>query len=120
MQVLPSTAKDPNVAIENIDTLEGNVHAGVKYLHFLREKYFSGENFDPVDQTLLALAAYNAGPAALERARRRTERMGLDPNVWFGNVEVGAARSISYEPVHYVRNIFKYYVAFRMLGDLIE
>ncbi len=64
---------------------------------------------------LFSLAAYNAGPGAISRARKRAEKMGLDHNVWFGNVEVAAAAAISREPVIYVRNIYKYYVAYKLL-----
>ena len=41
MQLLPSTAADPNVGIKNISKLENNIHAGIKYLAFLRDRYFS-------------------------------------------------------------------------------
>ena len=41
--------------------------------------------------------------------------MDLDPNRWFGHVEVAAAKTISREPVVYVRNIFKYYVTYKKL-----
>ena len=117
MQVLPSTARDPNVAIPNIEQVEDNIHAGTKYLRFLRERYFSEEDIDPLDQELFSWAAYNAGPANVIRLRNAAAKNGLDPNVWFGNVEVMAARMISREPVKYVANIHKYYTAYRMIQE---
>ncbi len=118
MQVLPSTAKDKSVGIPDITDAENNIHAGVRYLRFLRDRYFSDEAIAPLDQVMFGLAAYNAGPANIAKARKRAETMGLDPNVWFGNVEIAAGKSISREPVIYVRNIYKYSVAYALLEDL--
>lgn len=115
MQILPSTAADQNVAIENVGDLESNVHAGVKYLRFLRERYFDRPEIAALDEVLFSLAAYNAGRANIARARDTAQSMGLDPNVWFSNVEVAAARVISREPVIYVRNIYKYYVSLTLM-----
>lgn len=120
MQVLPSTAKDPNVAIPDISTAEQNVHAGVKYLRFLRDRYFSEDAIAPLDRVLLSFAAYNAGPGNIAKARKRAAKMGLDPNVWFGNVEIAAGKVISREPVVYVRNIFKYSVAYTLAREIAE
>lgn len=117
MQVLPDTARDKNVAIPNIEEPEANVHAGVKYLNHLREDYYAEDSMAPVDRILFSLAAYNAGPGNINRARSRAKRMGLDPNRWFSNVEIAAARTISREPVIYVRNIYKYFVAFSLLDE---
>ena len=117
MQVLRSTAADPNVDIPNIDEAEQNVHAGAKYLRFLRKRYFSSDEIAPLDRILFSFAAYNAGPRAIRRARQLATDMGFDPNVWFGNVEVAAARTISREPVVYVRNIYKYYIAYKQLEE---
>ena len=119
MQVLPSTAADPNVGIPDIEVLENNIHAGVKYLRFLLDRYFAEEDMDRLNQALFAFAAYNAGPARVAGLRRKAEEMGLDPDVWFGNVEVVAAREIGRETVQYVSNIYKYYVAYRLIADRI-
>ena len=120
MQVMPQTAKDPNVAIENIHQLEPNIHAGVKYLRFLRDRYFSGPELSPLDRTLFTFAAYNAGPGNVIKARKRAEKMGLDPNVWLDNVEIAAAKAISREPVVYVRNIYRYHVAYKLLASRLQ
>jgi len=115
MQVLPSTAADPNVSIPNIEKLESNIHAGVKYLRFLRNRYFENEPMDEANKTLFTFAAYNAGPAKITSLRKQAQQAGLDRNVWFRNVEVIAARKIGRETVHYVSNIYKYYTAYRLL-----
>ena len=116
MQVMPKTALDPNVAIPDIHVAEANVHAGVKYLRFLRDRYFSEPGLSDLDRTLFSFAAYNAGPGNVRKARRRAESLGLDPNVWLDNVEIAAAMVVSREPVTYVRNIYKYYVAYRSVA----
>jgi membrane-bound lytic murein transglycosylase MltF len=118
MQVLPSTAADPNVGIPDIDKAEQNVHAGVKYLRFLRNRYFSAVDIKPLDRVLFSFAAYNAGPRKISKARKKAAAMGFNPNIWFGHVEVAAAKTISHEPVVYVRNIYKYYVAYRRLDEI--
>ncbi|MBT8120775.1 MAG: transporter substrate-binding domain-containing protein [Gammaproteobacteria bacterium] len=117
MQLLPSTAADKNVGIPEIEDLENNIHAGIKYLRFLQDRYFSDPAIDPLNQTLFAFAAYNAGPAKVRRMRNETKKMGLDPNIWFGNVEVVAAKRIGRETVQYVSNIYKYYIAYRLIRN---
>lgn len=113
MQLLPSTAKDKNVGIANIHEVDANIHAGIKYLDFLRNRYFSNQGIDPRNQTLLALAAYNAGPSRMINLRNKAAKLGYDPNIWFDNVELVAAREIGRETVQYVANIYKYYLAYR-------
>jgi membrane-bound lytic murein transglycosylase MltF len=115
MQVLPSTAADPNVDIPNIEKLENNIHAGIKYLRFIVDRYFNDPSIDKVNRMLFAFAAYNAGPARISDLRKKTAKMGLDPNVWFHNVEMAAAKEIGRETVQYVANIYKYYIVYRTL-----
>jgi len=117
MQVLPSTAADPNVNIDKIEKLENNIHAGVKYLRFLRDQYFENEPMDKFNKTLFSFAAYNAGPAKINKLREEARQSNLDTNVWFRNVEVVASRRIGRETVQYVSNIYKYYIAYRLLAD---
>lgn len=116
MQIKPSTAADRNVGIKRVDLLENNIHASVKYMRFLRDRYFADPGLDPLDRGLLTLAAYNAGPARVAQLREKAKAAGLDPNQWFGNVEVIAAREIGRETVDYVSNIYKYYTAYRALA----
>ncbi|MFQ6549602.1 transglycosylase SLT domain-containing protein [Aestuariibius sp. 2305UL40-4] len=123
MQVMPTTAADPVVGIPDIagpGNLENNVHAGVRYMRWLRDTFFDDPEITPLNQTLLAFAAYNAGPGGVARGRQRAVEMGLDPNVWFENVEIAIQAAVSREPAIYVRNIFKYYVSYRLLQELEE
>ncbi len=115
MQLLPSTAADKNIAIRDIEKLDDNIHAGVKYLGFLRDRYFSDPEIPAAAQVDLAWAAYNAGPARVAQLRERARERGLDPNRWFFNVERIAAEVIGRETVDYVANINKYYVAYRLM-----
>jgi membrane-bound lytic murein transglycosylase MltF len=115
MQLMPATAQDPNVGIPDIQKAEPNIHAGVKYLRFLRDRCYSDPTLADLDQTLFSFAAYNAGPGNVAKARKRAAKLGLDPNVWLDNVEIAAAKVVSREPVVYVRNIYKYYVAYKLL-----
>lgn len=117
MQLLQSTANDPNVGIPDIDQIEPNIRAGTKYLRFLIDHYFDEPDIDEVDRQLLGFAAYNAGPNRIQRLRKKTAEKGLDPNVWFRNVEVVVAHDVGREPVRYVSNIYKYYLAYRLLLD---
>ncbi len=117
MQLLPSTAKDSHVGIPDITKVDSNIHAGIKYLDFLRDRYFSDPEINDLNRILLALAAYNAGPSRMINLRNKASKMGYDPNVWFDNVEVVAAREIGRETVQYVSNIFKYYLTYRMTAE---
>jgi membrane-bound lytic murein transglycosylase MltF len=120
MQILPSTGKDKNIAIRNVHLLENNIHAGVKYLAFLKEKYFNDARIRPRDQVRLALAAYNAGPSKIQRVRAKTKQMGLDPNRWFRNVELATLKIVGQETVRYVSDINKYYVIYRFTSKVSE
>jgi membrane-bound lytic murein transglycosylase MltF len=115
MQLLPSTAADANVNIRQIDVMEHNIHAGVKYLRFLHDRYFKNEPMDALNKMLFTFASYNAGPGRVIRLRREAQQSGFDPNIWFRNVEIIAARRIGAETVQYVSNIYKYYVAYRFI-----
>lgn len=120
MQMLPSTARDPNVGIKDIHVMENNIHAGTKYLRFLKDRYFSGGDIDDLNKTLFAFASYNAGPARINGLRDEAGKKNLDPNVWFDNVEVVAARRIGAETVNYVGNIYKYYVVYRLYSEQLD
>jgi membrane-bound lytic murein transglycosylase MltF len=120
MQLLPTTAADPNVGIPDIEKLEKNIHAGTKYLRFIVDRYYKDEPMDDVNRMLFAFASYNAGPARVSDLRKKTAEMGLNPNVWFHNVEVAAAKNIGRETVQYVSNIYKYYIAYRMIIDQMQ
>ena len=120
MQILPSTAADPNVNIPDIEDMENNIHAGVKYLRFIRNRYFENEPMDARNKMLFSFASYNAGAAKVARLRKHARQKGLDPNVWFRNVEIIAAEKIGRETVQYVSNIYKYYIAYRLIVDKLD
>lgn len=116
MQMLPSTAKDKVVGITGIDKdADRNVEAGAKYLRHLIDTYIGGDAVTAKDRQLFAFAAYNAGPGNLRKFRDKAKAMGLDPDVWFGNVENAASEIVGRETVQYVSNIYKYYVAYSLL-----
>src|SRR5215831_581321 len=115
MQMLESTARN-ELGIEDIVThAEDNIHSGAKYLRYLVEKYLNDPKISDQEKVLMTLAAYNAGPENLKRFRDKASKMGFDPNIWFGNVEHGAAAVVGQETVQYVGNIYKYYVVYSTL-----
>jgi membrane-bound lytic murein transglycosylase MltF len=113
MQVMPATGKE--LAVGDIRQIEHNIHAGTKYLRTVLDRYFPEAHFDALNRCLFAFASYNAGPARIAGLRKQAEARGLDPNVWFDNVERIAAEEIGQETVRYVANIFKYYVAYQLV-----
>ena len=115
MQVMPATGKAMNVG--DIRKLEPNIHAGTKYMRTVLDRYFSDAKLDSLNRNLFAFAAYNAGPSRIAALRAIAKKRGLDPDVWFGNVERIAAERIGRQPVQYVSNIYKYYVAYRLARD---
>ena len=118
MQVMPATGRELKVG--DITQLEPNIHAGVKYMRFMMDQYFKDEPMDRLNKGLMTFAAYNAGPGRVRQLRREAAKRGLDPNVWFGNVERVASERIGRETVTYVSNIYKYYVAYRLSMKQIE
>lgn len=119
MQILPSTAADRAVGIPDISSVETNIHAGTKYLSILRDRYFHDESLAPFEQMLFTMAGYNAGPNRINRLRKVAAKRGLDPNLWFNNVELVVAAEVGREPIRYVGNIYRYYVAYkRSLAEL--
>ncbi len=114
MQVIPKYAAASPINIPNVGTAEGNIHAGVKMLRNIEDTYFNDPKIDSLNKTLFVFASYNAGPNRIARLRKEAADQGLDPNVWFNNVELVAAKDIGQETVTYVANIYKYYVAYKL------
>jgi membrane-bound lytic murein transglycosylase MltF len=113
MQVLPATGAEMGVG--NITEPRANVHAGAKYMRLMIDKYLGDANFDEQNRALFAFACYNAGPGRIARLRGEAKKDGLNEDVWFDNVERVAARRIGQETVRYVRNIYKYYIGYKLL-----
>jgi membrane-bound lytic murein transglycosylase MltF len=115
MQVMPATGKE--LAVGDITRMEPNIHAGVKYFRFMMDTFYKDEPMDRLNKGLMTLASYNAGPNRIRQLRAETARRGLNPNVWFGNVERVTSEKVGRETVTYVSNIYKYYVAYRLVME---
>ncbi|MCS3602635.1 membrane-bound lytic murein transglycosylase MltF [Buttiauxella sp. BIGb0471] len=118
MQVLPTTGKELKVG--DISLIDPNINAGVKYIRFMRDRYFADEPMSDMNKMLFTFASYNAGPAKIARLRKEATKNGLDPNIWFNNVERIAQLRIGNETVQYVSNIFKYYIAYQLIMEQIK
>jgi membrane-bound lytic murein transglycosylase MltF len=115
MQIMPATGRDLKVG--DIRQVEPNVHAGVKYIRFMIDQYYKDEPMDNLNKGLFTFASYNAGPGRIRQLRAEAAKRGLDPNVWFGSVERIASERIGRETVTYVSNIYKYYVAYKLVME---
>ena len=115
MQIMPATGAELKVG--DIRVTEFNIHAGAKYLDHLMTRYFADAKFSEQNRTLFAFASYNAGPGNISKVRKLAEQRGFDPNTWFNNVEVVTAEKIGMETTTYVRNIYKYYAAYKLALD---
>jgi membrane-bound lytic murein transglycosylase MltF len=115
MQLMPATGKEMKVG--DIRQTEANIHAGIKYMRWMIDNYYGKEPMTKLDKALFAFASYNAGAGRVQQLRREAARRGLDPNVWFQNVEYVAADKIGQETVTYVSNIYKYYIAYKLIME---
>ena len=115
MQIMPATGKELRVG--NIHQVEPNIHGGAKYMDQLMSRYFPDAHFSESDRTLFAFASYNAGPGNISKMRTEAAKRGLDPDKWFNNVELIVAEKIGMETTTYVRNIYKYYTAYKLTTD---
>jgi membrane-bound lytic murein transglycosylase MltF len=118
MQVMPATGKDMRVG--DINQIEPNINAGVKYIRFMVDQFYENEPMDRLNKGLFAFAAYNAGPGRISQLRSLAAKRGLNPNVWFNNVELIASEKIGRETVTYVANIYKYYIAYKLVTEEME
>ena len=116
MQLMPATGKELKVG--DIHNLNNNINGGVKYVRYLIEKYYANEPMTELDKVLFAFAAYNAGPSKIQQMRVEAAKRGLDPNIWFDNVERIVAERIGSETVQYVSNIYKYSVAYKLVREM--
>lgn len=112
MQLMPATAA--GLRVGNIEQPDNNIHGGVKYIRQLINRYFDDQSISDFNKTLFAIASYNAGPARIEQYRAEAKKRGLDPNIWFDNVEQIAAEKKGSEVVQYVSNIYKYFIAYKL------
>jgi len=117
MQVLPKYAAASPISIPDVDSAEPNIHAGTKMLRSITDTYFKDDKLDDLNRTLLTFASYNAGPNRIAALRKKAANEGLNPNEWFGNVELVVAKEVGQETVRYVSNIYKYYVCYKLALD---
>jgi len=115
MQVMPATGKE--LGVGDISQIEANIHAGIKYMRFMIDQYYEKEPMTKLDKALFAFASYNAGAGRVAQLRKEAAKRGLDPNVWFHNVEYVAAEKVGAETVTYVSNIYKYYIAYKLMME---
>src|SRR5262249_16451966 len=118
MQLMPATAK--SLKVGDIRIAENNVHAGTLYMYQLMSTYLADGHFDATNRSLFAFASYNAGPGAIQRARAEAAKRGLDRDKWFNNVELVVAEKVGIQTTTYVRNIYKYYVAYKLMNEVGE
>jgi membrane-bound lytic murein transglycosylase MltF len=118
MQLMPDTAR--GLKVGDVTRTEPNVHGGFKYLRQIYDRHLDTEGLDEQNRTLFAIAAYNCGSGRVAKLRAEAAQKGLDPNLWFNNVELIAARRVGQETVVYVRNVYKYYIAYKLQLDTLE
>ncbi len=114
MQVIPKYAAAKPINVRDVSNADANIEAGAKMLKNIRDTYFKGSDIDPLNKMLLSFASYNAGPSRIARLRKVAKAQGLDPDQWFGNMDLVVAKDIGQETVVYVSNIYKYYIAYRL------
>jgi membrane-bound lytic murein transglycosylase MltF len=117
MQVIPKYAAANPINVPDVRTPDKNILAGVRMLNNIATNYFNDPAIDEVNKTLFTFASYNAGPNRIVRLRKQAGAEGLNPNKWFGNVELEVAKEVGEETVLYVDNIYKYYVAYKLAVD---
>jgi membrane-bound lytic murein transglycosylase MltF len=117
MQIKPSSAAHSPINIRGVNELDHNIEAGAKFMRFMETQYFEREPMDPVTESLFATASYNAGAAKVQTLRKEADKRGYNPNLWFNNVEIIASVEIGRETVQYVSNIYKYYLAYKMVTE---
>jgi membrane-bound lytic murein transglycosylase MltF len=117
MQVIPKYAAPAPINVPDVSKADKNILAGVRMLNNIVTNYFDDPAIDDVNRTLFTFASYNAGPNRIARLRKQAAQDGLNPNKWFGNVELEVAKDIGEETVTYVDNIYKYYVAYKLAAE---
>lgn len=58
--------------------------------------------------------------APASQMRTLVQTRELDPNKWFNNVELVTAEKVGIETTTYVRNIYKYYIAYKLITETAE
>ena len=118
MQVMPATARDKAVASPTSRSSRATSTPASSTTAGWRTTSTRTPRSRPLNRQLFAFASYNAGPGRVASLRKEAKAQGLDPNKWFNNVELIAAKRIGRETVTYVSNIYKYYLAYQMMTRL--
>ncbi len=127
LQVMPRTAKE--MGFQRLDNPQTGIHAGVKYLDWVRDTFEA--DLDAQERLWFALAAYNAGAGHVGDARSLAAQRGWDARRWFEHVERAMlllakpqfARQARHgyvrgeEPVAYVRNIRDRYQVYLVMAS---
>jgi membrane-bound lytic murein transglycosylase MltF len=116
MQIKPATAAGAPISIPNVQVVDANIHAGVKFLRSWWIDTTRTNRWTRPQRGYLRWLLTTQDPLEL-RAYGKAKEEGLDPNRWFNNVELIAAREIGRETVQYVSNIYKYYLAYKMVTE---
>ena len=123
-QIKKMTATEKYVNIPDIEgpnNAENNIHAGIKYLHWIKNRYFDEyEGMSEKNKVRMAIASYNAGPLRVRKAIQLAKKMGLNHRKWFRNVELALLKMRRSEPVIYVSEINKRFVSYQLLGHKLE
>ena len=114
MQVIPKYAAAKPIGVTNVERRRGQHPRRRQDAPQYADTYFNDPGIDQLNKTLMTFASYNAGPNRIARLRKKATEDGLDPNIWFGNVELEVAKDIGQETVTYVSNIYKYYIAYKL------
>ena len=78
------------------------------------DQYYKNEPMDDLNKALFAFASYNAGPNRIRSCARRPQTSGSIPTNG-STTSSGSLRRMGRETVQYVSNIYKYYVAYRLV-----
>lgn len=82
MQIMPRTALNFNVNVEDIAKPEVNVEIAIKLIQAIEKGITFKANVSNYDKKSLILAAYNAGIGHVFDARRLAVKYGEDPDSW--------------------------------------
>ena len=99
------------------DQLAQDVQDRTKYIDQLMTQTFPDAKFSELDRTLFTFASYKSGANNVESMRKEAATRGLDPNVWFNNVEQLMAERYGMLSTAYVRSILKCKLAYQLIAE---
>ena len=115
MQVMPATGEEHEGRRHHAARAQ---HPRRRQVHALHDERVLRQGADgPAQQGALHLRRLQRRARAASVSCAEAAERGLDPNVWFNNVELVAAEKIGRETVTYVSNIYKYYLAYQMIEE---